>query len=64
MKTVLVLAAAMGLSVSAASAECMGHNKQQSASIDTETTVASVVKQLPSAPVDESAKAEEATQAE
>jgi hypothetical protein len=62
MKTVLLTAAAMGLAISAASAECMGHNKQQSASVDTETTVASV-KQLPP-PVDESAKAEEATQAE
>ena len=64
MKTVLLTAAVMGLAISAASAECMGHNKQQTASIDTETTVASVAKQLPPVPVDESAKAEEATQAE
>ena len=46
MKTILLLAAAMGLSISAASAECPGH-KQVSASIDTETKVASVVKQTP-----------------
>jgi hypothetical protein len=63
MKTVLVLAAAMGLSISAASAECVGH-KQVNASIDTETKVASVVKQVPPVPTDESAKAEEAVQAE
>ncbi len=42
MKTILVLAAAMGLSISAASAECVGH-KQVNASVDTETKVASVV---------------------
>ncbi|RJG46318.1 hypothetical protein [Mesorhizobium sp. DCY119] len=41
MKTILVLAAAIGLTVSAASAECMGHSKVN-ASIDTETKVASV----------------------
>ena len=64
MKTILLTAAAMGLAISAASAECVGHNKQVLASTtDTETKVASI-KQLPPAPVDESAETEEATQAE
>ncbi|WP_170990092.1 hypothetical protein [Aquamicrobium sp. LC103] len=40
MKTVLVLAAALGLSVSAASAACSGH-KNTTASTD-QTTVASI----------------------
>ncbi|MEP7454084.1 hypothetical protein [Phyllobacterium sp. SB3] len=40
MKTILVLAAALGFSVSAASAECVGHT----ASVDKETTTASVSK--------------------
>ncbi|UXN61338.1 MULTISPECIES: hypothetical protein [Phyllobacterium] len=39
MKTILVLAAAFGLTVSAASADCAGHN---SASVDKETTTASI----------------------
>jgi hypothetical protein len=60
MKTVLVLAAVMGLLLSAASAECMGH-KQVSASVDTETKVASVVKQVPPV-VGQDAKTEEAKQ--
>ncbi len=63
MKTVLVIAAAMGLSISAASADCAGHSNT-SASVDTETTVASVVKQVPPAPPVETTKAEEAAQAE
>jgi hypothetical protein len=58
MKTVLVLAAAMGLSISAASADCVGH-KQVNASVDTETKVASVVKQVPPAQDAQSTKAEE-----
>ena len=58
MKTVLVLAAALGLSISAASADCVGH-KQVSASIDTETKVASIAKELPSVAASEPAKAEE-----
>ena len=58
MKTILVLAAAMGLSISAASAECVGH-KQVNASVDTETKVASVVKQVPPAEGAQSATAEE-----
>jgi hypothetical protein len=58
MKTVLVLAAAMGLSISAASAECVGH-KQVNASVDTETKVASVVKQVPPVQDAQSTKAEE-----
>ncbi len=41
MKTILVLAAAIGLSVSAASAECVGHSKVN-ASVDTDTKVASI----------------------
>ncbi len=63
MKTVLLTAAAMGLSISAASADCARHSNI-SASVDTETTVASVVKQVPPAPAAEPTKAEEATQAE
>ena len=43
MKTFLAFAAAFGLSVSAASAECAWHSKV-SASADTETTTASVTK--------------------
>lgn len=43
MKTFLVLAAALGLSVTAASAECSWHS-QASASVDTDTKVASVQK--------------------
>jgi hypothetical protein len=58
MKTVLVLAAAMGLSISVASAECVGH-KQVNASVDTETKVASVVNQVPPAGDAQSATAEE-----
>ena len=58
MKTILVLAAAMGLSISAASAECVGH-KQVNASVDTETKVASVVKQVPPAEDAQSTTAEE-----
>jgi hypothetical protein len=46
MKTILVLAAAMGLTVSVAAAECPGHSKVQ-ASVDTETQVASIQKKLP-----------------
>lgn len=63
MKTVLVLAAAMGLTVSVAAAECMGHNKQVNASVDTETKVASVMKQVPPAEDAQSttASAEETT---
>jgi hypothetical protein len=63
MKTILLTAAAVGFSISAASAECVGH-KQVNASVDTETKVASVVKQVPPVPAEESAKAEEAVQAE
>lgn len=58
MKTVLVLAAALGLSISAASADCAAH-KQVNASADTGTKVASVAKEMPPVPVSESAKAEE-----
>ncbi|MGB3390195.1 MAG: hypothetical protein WBA88_19680 [Pseudaminobacter sp.] len=43
MKTFLVLAAALGFSVTAASAECSWHS-QVSASVDTDTKVASVQK--------------------
>ena len=43
MKTFLAFAAAFGLSVSAASAECAWHSKV-SASVDTKTTTASVTK--------------------
>ena len=57
MKTVLVLVAVLGLSVSAASADCVGH-KQVSASSDTETKVASVVKELPPVPATEPAAEE------
>jgi hypothetical protein len=51
MKTILLTAAAIGLSVSFAAADCVGH-KQVNASVDTETKVASVVKQVPP-PVEE-----------
>ena len=64
MKTVLLTAAAMGLAISSASAECMGHNKEVLASTDTETKVASIATQLPPVPVDESTKTKEATEAE
>lgn len=63
MKTVLVIAAATGLSISAAAAECMGH-KQTTASVDTETTVASVLNQTPTQPVEQTTKTEEAAEAE
>lgn len=58
MKTVLVLAAAMGLSVSVAAADCAAH-KQVNASVDNETKVASVVKQATPAQDAQSTKAEE-----
>jgi hypothetical protein len=58
MKTILVLAAAMGLTVSVAAAECVGH-KQVNASVDTETKVASVVKQVPPPAEDAQSTAEE-----
>jgi len=61
MKFVLVTAAALGFSVSMAAAECAGHAKVTT-SVDTETTVASVVKQVPPTPADQSAQAEQATQ--
>ena len=57
MKTVLVLAAVLGLSISAALADCVGH-KQVSASIDSETKVASVTKELPPVPASEPAAEE------
>jgi hypothetical protein len=55
MKTVLVLAAALGLSISAAAADCVGH-KQTTASVDSETKVASVVKQVPQQQTEQSAE--------
>jgi len=58
MKTVLLLAAALGLSISAAAADCEGH-KQVNASVDAGTKVASVVKQTPPAQDVQSTKAEE-----
>lgn len=63
MKTVLVIAAAMGLSISAAAADCVGH-KQTTASVDTETKVASVLKQTPAQPAEQSTQTEEAVKAE
>ena len=63
MKTVLVLAAALGLSVSAAAAECAGHSKV-SASIDTETKVASVAKDATAVPASEILVKEELQQAQ
>ena len=60
MKTILALFAIMGFSVSFAAAECAGHAKVN-ASVDNETTVASVVKQTPVMPAEEPA-AEEAKQ--
>jgi len=61
MKIVLVMAAALGFSISAAAAECAGHAKVTT-SVDTETTVASVVKQVPPAPADQSAPTDQAAQ--
>ena len=58
MRTILLTAAAMGLSVSFAAADCVGH-KQVNASVDTETKVASVVKQVPPPAEGQSASAEE-----
>jgi hypothetical protein len=59
MKMILVAAAAFGLSISAAAADCAGHSKV-SASVDTETTVASVMKQTPATSADtQPVKAEE-----
>jgi hypothetical protein len=63
MKTMLVFAAAMGFSVSFAAAECAGHAKMTTTSVDTETTVASVAKQLPP-PAQQPAEAEEAAETE
>lgn len=44
MRTFLAIAAALGLSVSAASAECAYHHSKVSASIDKQTKTASVEK--------------------
>lgn len=41
MKTILLVAAALGLSVSGAAAECVGHTKT-TASVDQQTKVASI----------------------
>ncbi len=48
MRTILVLAAAFGFTMSAASAECVGH----SASVDKEMTTASVSKDQTPVPSD------------
>ena len=45
MKTVLVIAAVLGLSASAALAECAGHPKV-TASVDTEMTTASIMTEM------------------
>ena len=42
MKTVLVIAAVLGLSSTAALAECAGHNVTASAEVDKEVTTASI----------------------
>ncbi len=42
MKTVLVLAAVLGLSSTGALAECAGHNVTASAKVDKEVTTASI----------------------
>ncbi|BAV45375.1 Uncharacterized protein MLTONO_0472 [Mesorhizobium loti] len=44
MRTFVIIAAALGLSVSGASAECGYNHSKVSASVDTQTTTASVVK--------------------
>ena len=59
MKIVLMMAAAWGLSVSVAAADCAGHAKVTT-TVDTETTVASVVTQVPPAPAEQSVPAEQA----
>lgn len=63
MKTMLVVAAAMGFTMSVAAAECVGH-KQTTASVDTETKVASVLKQTPTEPVEQTTEAEKAAETE
>ncbi len=56
MKFVLLTAAALGLSISAASAECAGHAK--TTAVDKETT-ASVIKQTTAPAQDQTVKAED-----
>ena len=58
MKTILLVAAAMGLTVSVAAAECAGHAKL-STSVDSEMKVASVAKQTPAADATAPVKVEE-----
>ena len=58
MKTILLIAAAMGLTISVAAAECAGHAKL-STSADSETKVASVAKQTPAADAATPVKADE-----
>lgn len=58
MKTILLIAAAMGLTVTVAAAECAGHAKL-STSADSETKVASAADQTPAADAATTVKAEE-----
>jgi len=58
MKTILLCVAAMGFTVSIAAAECAGHSKV-SASVDTETKVASVANQTPATDGSTTVKVEE-----
>ncbi|MEO9336372.1 hypothetical protein ABFT80_02885 [Mesorhizobium sp. SB112] len=55
MKYVLAIAAALGLSISAASAECNYHSKV-SASVDSETKTASIQTDQASVPADAAAQ--------
>lgn len=65
MKFVLVTAAALGFSVSVAAADCAGNAKMTTASVDTETKVASVLKQTPAQPAEQQSTAtEKAAEAE
>ena len=60
MKTILVLAAAFGLTVSAASADCAGHT----ASVDKDMTTASVSKDQTPIPADSQSVKQEKPQQE
>jgi hypothetical protein len=63
MKTILVLVAAMGFSVSVAAAECAGHAKVTT-TVDTETKVASVAQQTPPLPAEQSTATQKAAESE
>lgn len=57
MKTALLVVAALGLSVSGAAAECVGHTKT-TASVDQQTKVASIAKSTMSTTADNATTAD------